>query len=451
MAAQIIRGVAIPSGGRICLAEDATPAFGRQAGFIGREQDREFLSATANSGTFGYMPVSGGSRRRETLMSATETVLPWLRLRSVPGIGNLIFRRLIHRFEEPMTVFGAASDALLAVEGITPRLVSAIRQHARADRSSNRELDKAIQMGCHIITQADHRYPALLLQIPDPPPYLYVYGDTAAYPVSVAMVGSRHATSYGLTTTRRLSSDLARQGITVVSGLARGIDTAAHEGALQGGGNTVAVLGSGLAKIYPRENADLCQHIAAQGAVVSEFPLEAGPEPHHFPQRNRIISGMSLGTVVVEATRRSGSLITARMALEQNREIFAVPGSVNSFKSMGTHALIKEGAKLVTHMGDILEELPPLAIHHTEPPETRPSRPQVAVTLAGDEQIVFDALSPYPIHVDELTRQVNIDAGRVAGILLTLELHGIVQQEPGKLFRRTDEASSASSEIINNR
>ena len=384
-------------------------------------------------------------------MTATETVRPWLRLRSVPGIGNLTFRRLIQRFGEPMTVFDTATDELLAVEGITPRLVSAIRQHARADTFSDREMNKAIRMGCHIITQADHRYPALLLQIPDPPPYLYVYGDTAAFPVSIAMVGSRHATTYGLTTTRRLSNDLARQGITVVSGLARGIDTAAHEGALQGGGNTVAVLGSGLAKIYPRENADLCHRIATRGAVISEFPLDAGPEPHHFPQRNRIISGMSLGTVVVEATRRSGSLITARMALEQNREIFAVPGSVNSYKSMGTHALIKEGAKLVTHVGDILEELPPLDRQHAEPPDADFSRPQVAITLSGDEQIVFDALSPYPTHVDELTRQVNIDAGRVAGILLTLELHGLVNQDPGKLFRRTDETPCASSEMETSR
>ena len=160
---------------------------------------------------------------------------------------------------------------------------------------------------------------------------------------------------------------------------------------------------------------------------------------------------MSLGTVVVEATRRSGSLITARMALEQNREIFAIPGSVNSFKSMGTHALIKEGAKLVTHVDDILEELPPLAIQQTEPADIGPSRPQVAATLSGDEQIVFDALSPYPTHVDDLTRQVNIDAGRVAGILLTLELQGLVHQEPGKLFRRADEGPCSSSEMKNSR
>jgi DNA processing protein len=312
-------------------------------------------------------------------------------------------------------------------------------------------MESARRMGCRIITQTDARYPTLLLQIPDPPPYLYLYGETAAFSVCVAMVGSRHATSYGLSTTRRLSGDLARRDITVVSGLARGIDTAAHEGALQGGGTTVAVLGSGLANIYPRENTDLCRRIAAQGAVVSEFPLDAGPDPHHFPQRNRIISGMSLGTVVVEATRRSGSLITARMALEQNREIFAVPGSVNSFKSMGTHTLIKEGAKLVTHVGDILEELPPLAIRTDGRPATETTPSPIPPVLSGEERRVFESLSPYPTHVDELIRQVHMDPGRIAGILLTLELQGLVKQEPGKLFRLTDGAGGASSEMENRR
>jgi len=387
-----------------------------------------------------------------TLTTAPETVLPWLRLRSVTGIGNLIFRRLIVRFGEPTAVFEAGSDALLAVEGITPRLVNRIRQSGRrTDPAGEQALDKCRQMGCQIVTQADRRYPALLLEIADPPPYLYVYGDTAAFPVSVAMVGSRHATSYGLTTTRRLSSDLARRGITVVSGLARGIDTAAHEGALQGGGFTVAVLGSGLARIYPRENTRLCQRIAAQGgAVVSEFPLDAGPDPHHFPQRNRIISGMTLGTVVVEATRRSGSLITARMALEQNREIFAIPGSVNSFKSIGTHALIKEGAKLVTQVDDILEELPPLARKGPVDRETSSVQP-APVTLSAEEQAVLKALSPYPIHVDELIRKVAIAPGRMAGILLTLELEGLVHQEPGKLFRLTEEMPSLSSKMESGR
>lgn len=372
------------------------------------------------------------------MTSAPDTLLPWLRLRSVSGIGNLIFRRLMVRFGDPSAVFDAGAEDLLAVEGMSPRLVAGLRQAAQpSEKAGQRELDQALRMGCQIVTQADARYPELLLQIADPPPYLYVVGDTAAFAACVAMVGSRHATSYGLTTTRRLSADIARQGITVVSGLARGIDTAAHEGALQGSGRTVAVLGSGLSRIYPQENRDLCRRIVdGGGAVISEFPPEAGPDPHHFPQRNRIISGMSLGTVVVEATQRSGSLITARLALEQNREVFAIPGSVNSFKSMGTHALIKEGAKLVTHVGDILEELPPLATRAAAAPlENESPRPPAAPVLSKEAQAVLALLSPYPIHVDELTRQAAIDSGRVAGILLELELEGLVQQEPGKLFR----------------
>jgi DNA processing protein len=377
------------------------------------------------------------------LTIAPEHIAAWLRLRAVPGIGNLICRRLIVRFGQPEAVFEAHREALLAVEGITPRLVAGIRKVRFEDDGCRREIDRALALGCHIVPQTDPRYPALLLQIPDPPAYLYMRGDSANFPQAVALVGSRNATDYGLTTTRRLSSDLARQGITVVSGLARGIDTAAHEGALQGGGPTVAVLGSGLANIYPRENTSLCERIATRGAVISEFALDAEPDAHHFPQRNRIISGMSLGTVVVEATRRSGSLITARMALDQNRDVFAVPGSVHSFKSMGTHALIKEGAKLVTHVGDILEELPPFptapVAHDSQPAPA----PLAAAGLTGAAKRVYDALSPYPMHVDALTRQLNIDSGRLAAVLLTLELQGLVRQEPGKLFRLSESATGA--------
>ena len=225
--------------------------------------------------------------------------------------------------------------------------------------------------------------------------------------------------------------------MTVVSGMARGIDTAAHEGALEEGGVTLAVLGSGLECIYPPENKVLCERIAASGAVVSELPLAAGPDAHHFPQRNRIISGISIGTVVVEATRRSGSLITARLAAEQNREVFAVPGSIESFKSIGTHQLIKNGAKLVTQVGDVLDELPRWALAARRPVAERlreTVRP--ATPLSEAETTVIENLSVYPIHVDDLTRRLNLEAGDLSSILLSLELKGLVRQDPGKLFSR---------------
>jgi DNA processing protein len=219
----------------------------------------------------------------------------------------------------------------------------------------------------------------------------------------------------------------------VVSGMARGIDTAAHEGALDGGGDTIAVLGSGLGRIYPSENRSLFSRIGAQGAVVSEFSMTADPDAHNFPRRNRIISGMSLGTVVVEATRNSGSLITAGLAAEQNREVFAVPGSIHSFKSTGTHTLIKQGAKLVEHVQDIIEELPPL--DGGTPSGCHPGTPVPAgAPLTADENRVVQALGPYPQHIDDIARRLGMAPGKLAGTLLELELKGVVSQSAGKLF-----------------
>ena len=363
----------------------------------------------------------------------------WFRLRSVTGIGNLLFRRLIQRFETPEAVFASSDQALLGVEGVSARVVAALRRRHRGRDAVRRELERAAHLGIRIVTQRDPAYPALLLEIPDPPPFLYVRGDLTRCRCPVAIVGSRHATPYGRKTTKRLSRDLARHAITVVSGMARGIDTAAHEGVLEAEGITVAVLGSGLECIYPRENRKLFERIADSGAVISEFPLAAGPDAHHFPQRNRIISGMSVGTVVVEATRRSGSLITARLAAEQNREVFAVPGSIDSFKSIGTHGLIKSGAKLVTQVGDILEELPAWARGDAKPPsQAAPAGRGARPPLSGDEARVFENLSAYPVHVDDLTRRLNLEPGHLSSILLALELKGVVRQEPGKLFSRSE-------------
>jgi DNA processing protein len=246
------------------------------------------------------------------------------------------------------------------------------------------------------------------------------------------MVGSRNATTYGIAATRKLSADLAARGAVIISGMALGIDTAAHEGALMGKGKTVAVLGSGLSIIYPAQNRRLFERIVENGGVVSEFPLTAGPEAHHFPRRNRIISGMSLGTVVVEATRRSGSLITAGLAAEQNRDVFAVPGSIQSFKSTGTHTLIKQGAKLVENAQDVIEEFPRFFGPSPKSGFQRESSPE----LTDDEKMIFDTLDAYPVHIDKLVRRTEIDAGRLSSLLMQMELKGLVSQAPGKMFTR---------------
>jgi DNA processing protein len=225
--------------------------------------------------------------------------------------------------------------------------------------------------------------------------------------------------------------------------MALGIDAAAHEGALAGHGRTVAVLGSGLGRIYPTQHLRLFERISASGAVVSEFPLQAEPDAHHFPIRNRVISGMSLGTVVVEAGKNSGSLITARLAAEQNREVFAVPGSVQSFKSVGTHTLIKQGAKLVENVQDIVSELGHFLTDAQPGSGPQPPPPiEKRHRLTAEEADVYKALGPYPLHIDELVRKLAMDAGRLSGILLQLELKGIVMQQPGKLFSVADDAQS---------
>jgi len=367
-----------------------------------------------------------------------ENLVPWFRLKDIPGIGNLLFKRLIDRLGSPEAVFAAAEADLLQVEGMSPRLVRALRTHRESD-SIRRELDATHRKGYRIITLTDPGYPPLLREIPDPPPYLYVSGNLGDTARSVAVVGSRNASSYGLETTQRLCSSLAILGITVVSGMARGIDTAAHIGALMGNGTTIAVLGSGLDRIYPAQNRQLFHRISRNGAVITEFALETEPDAHHFPVRNRIISGISLGTVIVEATQKSGSLITARLAAEQNREVFAVPGNIHSFKSTGTHSLIKQGAKLVENAQDILEELP---ISPVPPPGApRPEPRSRTIPLTPEESRVLQALEPYPVHIDALVRKTGILAGVLAGILLNLELKGMIDQAPGKRFSLTPDRS----------
>jgi len=366
-----------------------------------------------------------------------DNILPWFTLKSVPGIGDLLFKRLIDRFNSPELVFAATQEDLVGIDGITPRLAAAIKQCKISD-SVKKDLDLVMQKKYKIATMTDAEYPPLLRQIPDPPPFLYVLGRLDDSIRNIAVVGSRNATRYGLSTTRRLCHDLVKLQMTIVSGMAVGIDSAAHQGALMGKGRTIAVLGSGLERIYPEQNRKLFHQIAENGAVISEFPLKTEPDAHNFPKRNRIISGISLGTVVVEATRRSGSLITARLAAEQNRDVFAVPGSIQSFKSTGTHTLIKQGAKLVEHAQDIMEELSHMITTPVEKEKPADSKTKRISKLSPDERLVLESLEPYPAHIDDIARKLSIEPGRLSSILLKLELKGIAQQSPGKFFSKIE-------------
>jgi len=369
-------------------------------------------------------------------MAMTESLICWLALKSIPGVGNRLCLELIKRFGEPEKVFETSRKDLLGVGGISSHVADTIAKY-KVPKEVKEDLALVQRNGFRIVTFSDSDYPLLLRQIHDPPPFLYVYGKLRADSINIAMVGSRNATSYGSTTTRRLSADLVRRGFTVVSGMARGIDSAAHIGALTAQGETIAVLGCGLGTVYPAENKTLFDRIGKTGAVISEFPFLTPPEAYNFPIRNRIISGMALGVIIVEATRKSGSLITAELAAEQGREVFAVPGSVASFKSMGTHRLIKEGAKLVENVNDIIEEL-----NIGPAPLAAPKAGDPTPPLSAEENIILNVLSPYPIHIDDLVRQVSLSAGEVSSLLLQLELKGLVTQSPGKRFTKSEPESN---------
>ncbi len=351
----------------------------------------------------------------------------WVALSLAPGVGSVLFRRLISAFGGPAEVFKAGPRALGQVDGIGPTVISALRRFDWKKQVED-ELRKAEKIGATLVTWEDEEYPGNLQQIYDPPPLLYLRGslrpgDQAA----VAVVGSRYPTQYGQAAAQRLARGLGQKGVTVISGLARGVDSCAHESTLATGGRTVAVLGCGLDIIYPPENEGLCGRIAAQGAILSEFPLGTPPDRDHFPIRNRIISGLSLGVVVVEATLRSGSLITARFALEQGREVFAVPGNVDSARSAGTNRLIRDGAKLVMQAEDILEEILPSLqnISPAPPPEPR---------LSEEEKRVFSTLGRDAMHIDAVIAQSALPSGRVSSLLLSLELAGHIRQLPGMRF-----------------
>jgi DNA processing protein len=348
----------------------------------------------------------------------------WLALRMVRGIGPVVYQDLLRAFGTPAAVLEASSLALGCV-GARPELARAIR--AFDDWAAvDDQLERLARCGARLITWDDSSYPANLRHIHDPPPFLFALGEIqVADRLAVAVVGSRRVSSYGRRVARELATGLARHGVTLVSGLARGTDAEAQWATLRAGGRTIAVLGSGIDVIYPTEHHALARAIQKQGAVISELWMGTKPDADNFPARNRIISGLSLGTVIVEATEKSGSLITARFATEQGREVFAVPGAVGDH-TRGTHRLLREGAKLTEGVDDVLEEIAPQL-------KGAPAG-RIAVELSGSEERVLAAISPDAIHIDVVIARTGIPANDVLPILLSLELKGAVQQLPGKFF-----------------
>ncbi len=362
-------------------------------------------------------------------------LLGTLRLSLVSGVGPRIRQALLERFGSPEAVLAAAPSALREVPGVGPKLAAKI---STADEQIDAEAELAFcwERDVAVLTQQSAEYPRMLREIHDPPGVLFVRGsfhpnDTLA----IGIVGTRHASQYGLRQAERLAGSLARAGLTVVSGLARGIDAAAHRGALEAGGRTLAVLAGGVLNVYPPEHGNLATEVAGRGAVLSEAPPKAEPLAGAFPQRNRLISGMSLGIIVVEAAQRSGALITARHAMEQGREVFAVPGRVDSRISRGCHRLIRDGAKLVETADDVLEELGPL-VEAAPRDDGRVIHHPAELQLNDLEQKVLDAIGTEATSVDQIVARSGLPVPRVLSTISVLEMRRLVRRLSGSTVAR---------------
>lgn len=365
----------------------------------------------------------------------------WIALNMVRGIGPRTANQLLSRFGSPAGVF-AASRLALGKEGLKPDTIQELQDSSVLEKA-NAEIERLEKLNAEVITLEDDTYPQLLREIHDPPIALYVRGDLqkALERPALAVVGSRRCSTYGVNVAESLSRDLAAHGLTIVSGLARGIDAAAHRGALESNGQTIAVVGTGLETTYPKEHKKLEEQIIASGAVVSEFPLGTPPLPQNFPYRNRILSGLCFGVLIVEASEHSGSLITARLANEQGREVFAVPGNITSQTSFGPNYLIKDGAKLVQIWRDVVDELPREAkeqLFGIERPTAAKSNVQPifeAVDLSDSERKILDILSSdVPAHIDQLLLSSELSSSDLMTALLGLEMKDRIKQLPGKSF-----------------
>ena len=358
-----------------------------------------------------------------------------LLLSLISGIGPLIRRKLLSRFETADQVLRASAGELQSVDGIGPTLARRITK-AHEEIDVDEQLQIVRDNNLTVLLESDPQYPPLLKEIPDPPGVLFVRGSLLpGDQLAIGIVGTRHASRYGLRQAASLATGLARAGVTVISGMARGIDTAAHRAALEAGGRTVAVLASGVLNPYPPENVKLAAEIAEQGCLLSEAAPTMLPISGMFPQRNRIISGMSVGTIIVEAAERSGALITARHAWEQNREVFAVPGQIDSRTSQGPHRLIRDGAKLVTCVEDVLEELGPLAQEAPRADGTTVRVP-AEVLLNDVEQQVLQAVDPKGSLIDDVTQSSGLPVHRVLSTIHVLEMRQLVRRVSGNRVAR---------------
>ena len=370
----------------------------------------------------------------------------WLKLSNADGVGPVTFGKLLTYFGSPQRALSASVGELMKVEGVGQRTAERIAS-SRDKMDATAELDLAEKLGVWIVHLQDERYPALLKQIYDPPPVLYVKGTlTESDNLALAIVGSRRCSLYGSDQSSRFAHILAAAGFTICSGMAYGIDTAAHQGALAAGGRTLAIQGCGLANVFPPENKKLSEAIAESGACVSEYPLRYEPLAENFPPRNRIIAGLSLGTIVIEAGANSGALITAKMALESNREVMAVPGKIDSPLSRGTHRLIKEGARLVDSVEDIIEALGSVGSRLSEHVDSisdsvsakleTPLFDVSKLNLSHSEKSVIDCLQTEPLHIEQVISDAGLPAGSVNAAIVSLRLKGLIKQLPGNMFIR---------------
>ena len=360
-----------------------------------------------------------------------------VKLNLISGIGPRLTQVLLSRFETAENIFAASGQELLQVPGIGGKLSAEITMMKNSPLAL-KEIEACRKEGIDIITITGDRYPSILKEIPDPPTLLYSKGDIKPHDqIAISIVGSRHCSYYGLKMAEQIAYGLAIRGVTIVSGLARGIDSAAHRGALKAGGRTLAVLATGLNNLYPPENKGLAEEIIHHGALLTEAPLNRPTRPGCFPQRNRIISGLSVGVIVIEATQTSGSLHTARHAQEQGREIFALPGQVDRRESEGCHALLRDGATLIRGAHDVLEELGPLMEPVKNAKNQTINSPR-ELNLSEQEMAILNMCNSTPKAIDEIVSLSKIEISRVLATLTILEMKQFIQRLPGGEIVRKD-------------